>query len=245
VLLKDKVIIVTGGSRGIGKEMVKVFAREGASVILNYSNSRVQAELLQEELSGLKVFPYRANVTEEFEVKKMMDNVYKEFGKIDVLINNAGITNDKFLVQMTLADWERVLLTNLTGAFLCSKYAIKKMLRHHNGKVIMVSSIAGILGNKGQGNYSASKAGLIGLSKTIAQEYGERGITANVIAPGVIDTEMSRQIPIEEQKIKIDEIIMRRPGQSIEVANSALFLASSLSDYVNGEVIRIDGGIRF
>ncbi|MDI3311283.1 MAG: 3-oxoacyl-ACP reductase FabG [Thermoanaerobacterium sp.] len=247
MLLQDKVAIVTGSSRGIGRQIALKFASEGAKVIANYANNDEMAESLMKESEGLngQIKVFKADVSIEESAESLVNYAIREYGKIDVLVNNAGITNDKFLINMSLDDWNKVIQTNLTGTFLCSKYAIRKMMRKKNGKIVNISSLSGLEGNKGQANYAASKSGLVGLTKTIAQEYSGKGIVANVIAPGVIDTDMSRQVPEKEIHYKLYQILKGHPGEPSDVAGVALFLASDLSNFVNGEIIRVDGGIRF
>lgn len=247
MLLQDKVAIVTGGSRGIGREVALSFAKEGASVVVNYVNSDDQAKSLLEEIKlfGGRAETFKADISEEESAKELIDFTSSTFDRVDILVNNAGITNDKFLINMSLHDWESILKNNLTAPFLCSKFALRKMMKQKKGKIINISSLSGVLGNKGQANYAASKAGIIGLTKTIAQEYGGKGINANVIAPGVIATDMTKNLPSSEHKYKLDAILKGRPGEPAEVAGAVLFLASDLSNFVNGEVIRVDGGIKF
>jgi 3-oxoacyl-[acyl-carrier protein] reductase len=247
MLLQDKVAIITGGSRGIGREIALSFVNEGAKVVVNYVNSDEHAMSLSEEIKakGGEVELFKADISNEDAAKNLIDFTISKYQKLDILVNNAGVTVDKFLISMSLNEWEKVIKTNLTAPFLCSKFALRKMMKNKKGKIVNVSSLSGILGNKGQANYAASKAGIIGLTKTIAQEYAGKGINANVVAPGVIDTDMTRNVPSSEHKYKLEAILKNRPGKAGEVAGAALFLASDLSDFVNGEVLRVDGGIRF
>jgi 3-oxoacyl-[acyl-carrier protein] reductase len=247
MLLEGKVAIITGASRGIGKEIAISFAQQGASVVLNYTkNEDAARETLQQlEQAGYPCRLFQADVSVEENVQSMIDYTIESLGKIDILVNNAGITKDNILINMSVEEWDTVMATNLRGTFLCSKHAIRRMLRQRSGKIINVSSISGVLGNAGQTNYAASKAGIIGLTKAIAQEYSGKGITANVISPGLVDTNMSRRVPESVMEQKMSQILLKRPGTTSEIASVAVFLASYLGDYVNGELIRIDGGIRF
>lgn len=247
MLLQDKVAVVTGASRGIGRDTALKLAREGAKVVINYvSNEQKANEVLETIISaGYEASIYKANVSEEEEARDLILYAINTYGRLDILVNNAGITKDKFLINMSVEEWDGVLKNNLTGPFLCSKYALRQMLKQKKGKIINVSSITGVLGNKGQSNYAASKAGLVGLTKAIAQEYSYKGITANAIAPGVIVTEMTESLSPDEHQYKLNSILRGSPGKVSEVAELILFLSSDLSDFINGEVIRIDGGIRF
>lgn len=247
MLLQKKVAIVTGASRGIGREIALTYAREGASVVINYSSSEEQAAALLEQIQsegGLAAI-YKADVSVENEAKGLIQFTIETFGRLDVLVNNAGITKDGVLINMSVEDWDRVVTTNLRGTFLTCKFGIRQMMRQRAGKIINLSSISGLLGNAGQSNYAASKAGVIGLTKSIAQEYSAKGITANVISPGYIETEMTQAVPDELKQPKIDATLLKRVGSTSEMAGVAVFLASPLSDFVNGAVIRADGGIRF
>lgn len=247
MLLQNKVALVTGASRGIGREIAIAFANEGASVVLNFMRNRGDAEAVAEQIrdNGGTAELFQADISKEEEVKALIDFVWERYGRIDVLVNNAGVTRDNVLIGMSLDDWTYVIENNLNGTFLCCKHAIRKMLRQRSGKIINLSSISGLLGNAGQSNYAAAKAGIIGLTKSIAQEYSAKGITANVISPGVIDTEMSQKVPPELKQMKVNETLLNRAGTTSEIAGVAVFLASSLSDFVNGAILRADGGIRF
>ncbi|MCZ0754130.1 3-oxoacyl-ACP reductase family protein [Anoxybacillus sp. J5B_2022] len=247
MLLRDKVAVVTGASRGIGREIAITFAREGALVVLNFAHNLEGTESIVQEIreNGGQAEMFQADVSKETEAEALINFTCDRFGRIDILVNNAGVTKDGLLINMSIDDWNYVISNNLCGTFLCCKFALRKMVRQRYGKIINMSSISGLLGNAGQSNYAASKAGIIGLTKSIAQEYSAKGITANVISPGVVDTEMSRRVPTEVKQMKVDTTLLKRPGTTSEIAGVALFLASSLSDFVNGAVIRADGGIRF
>lgn len=247
MLLQDKVAVITGASRGIGKEIALLYAKEGAKVIINYVSSDLEATTLQKRIieNGGEASLFKGDIGTDSTVKELVSYTIDTYGRVDILVNNAGITRDKFLINMKLDEWNSVINTNLTAPFLTSKYVLRPMMKQRYGKIINISSLSGIAGNRGQANYSAAKAGLIGLTKAIAQEYSGKGIWSNAIAPGVVVTDMSKKIPKTEQEYKLNEILLERPGDPIEIAGVALFLASDLSNFVNGEVIRADGGIRF
>ncbi|MGF7088189.1 3-oxoacyl-[acyl-carrier protein] reductase [Kroppenstedtia sanguinis] len=247
MMLRDKTVVVTGGSRGIGRQIACTLSKEGASVVINYVKNKEEAEstLQQIRRNGGIADIYRADIADEKQAQELIEFTCHKYGQVDVLVNNAGITRDSLLIQMPAESWDKVIRTNLRGPFLSSKYSLRKMLRQRSGKIINISSICGLLGNAGQANYSASKAGIIGLTKSIAQEYSSKGITANVVSPGPIKTEMTLKVPEEIMKQKVESTMMQRPGSAKEVSHVVLFLASCLGDYVNGEVIRVDGGIKY
>ena len=244
-LLEGKVAIITGASRGIGSGIAKVFAEQGANVAFTYSSSVESAMALENELNalGIKAKGYKSNAADFNEAQKLVDDVIAEFGTIDVLINNAGITKDNLLMRMSVEDFENVIQTNLNSAFNLTKAVIKPMMKQRSGSIVNMSSIVGIKGNAGQANYAASKAGLIGFSKSVALELGSRNIRCNAIAPGFIETEMTEVL---DQKV-VEEwrngIPLKRGGQPEDVANACLFLASDLSSYVTGQVLSVDGGL--
>jgi 3-oxoacyl-[acyl-carrier protein] reductase len=236
--------VVTGGSKGIGRAIVKIFLEQGANV---YYFSRSQAEHPEELASiataaGGKVEWVECSVTDEKTIETMLDTIAAK-GSIDVVVNNAGITKDGLVFRMTTEDWEQVLLTNLTSAFFVCRTAARHMIKKRTGSIINVSSVVGITGNGGQTNYSASKAGLIGFSKSLAKEVASRGVRVNVVAPGFIDTAMTDKIP-EEAKEKLKSAIpLGRTGKPEEIASAVLFLASDMASYITGEIIKIDGGM--
>ena len=240
-----KTAVVTGGSRGIGRAICEELARGGANVVLCYAG---RAEAAQETVTackalGAKALAVQCNVADEAQVKALMDAAVKEFGRIDILVNNAGVTRDKLLLQMTEEDFDRVLAVNLKGAFNTCKAVCRSMARAKSGKIINISSVSGLMGNPGQANYAASKAGLIGLTKTLAKEYASRGITCNAIAPGFIETEMTAAMPAPALEAAANAIPAKRMGKPEDVAALALFLASAGADYITGEVIKVDGGL--
>ncbi|MEM5947384.1 3-oxoacyl-[acyl-carrier-protein] reductase [Spirochaetia bacterium 38H-sp] len=245
MLLKDKNAVVTGGARGIGAEMVKLFLKEGASVWfvdLNPSDIMDEFESLAQK-SGAKVVYKQCNVAEEEQVNTVVEEILKEAGQIDVLVNNAGITRDGLIFRMPSSDWDLVLKVNLTSAFYFSKKVAHAMARAKTGSIINISSIVGVHGNAGQCNYSASKAGMIGLTKSLAQEVASRNVRVNAVAPGFIDTPMTEKLSDKVKEALLSRIPMGRLGSPEEVAKICLFLASDLSSYVTGQVIGVDGGM--
>ena len=241
-MLKGKTAVVTGGSRGIGKAICLKFAENGADIAFLYAGNTVKAEETVKELEGLgvKAKAYQCNVADADAVAAVVKEIVKDFGGIQILVNNAGITKDKLVPMMKAADFDAVIDTNLKGSFYMTKGVYPLFLKQKGGKIINISSVSGLTGNPGQANYSASKAGVIGLTKSVAKELASRGVCCNAIAPGFIATEMTQAL--ENDTLK-DAIPMKRFGEAEEVAKLALFLASEHSDYITGEVIRIDGGL--
>lgn len=241
-MLKGKTAVVTGGSRGIGKAICLKFAENGADIAFLYAGNTVKAEETQKELEalGVKAKAYQCNVADADAVAAVVKEIVKEFGGIQILVNNAGITKDKLVPMMKAADFDAVIDTNLKGVFYMIKGVYPLFLKQKGGKIINISSVSGLTGNPGQANYSASKAGVVGLTKSVAKELASRGICCNAIAPGFIATEMTEAL--ENDALK-EAIPMKRFGEAEEVAKLALFLASEQSDYITGEVIRIDGGL--
>lgn len=243
MILQNKVAVVTGGSRGIGKAIAEKFAAEGASVAILYSSNSASADAVVEEIrnAGGTAKAYQCHVENSDEVGKTIDEVVNDLGKIDILINNAGITRDKLLMMMKEEDFDDVISVNLKGAYNTMRKVCPMLARQRWGRVINLSSIAGINGNAGQVNYSASKAGLIGMTKSAAREFAGRGITVNAIAPGFVETDMTEKFVSDENVMK--RIPVGRMGRPDEIASLALFLASDAAAYITGEVIRIDGGL--
>lgn len=243
--LKDQVTLVTGSARGIGKEIARCFLEEGASVIISDINADMSATTADEfRKKGFNAIGIACDVTKTESVQELMDKILDKHKRIDILVNNAGITRDNLLLKMTEAEWDSVISTNLKGTFICSKAALKHMVKAKKGKIISIASIIGIKGNAGQANYAASKAGIIAFSKSVAKEYGSRGITANAVAPGYIATEMTAQL---SDKVKEDiqaGIPLRKLGSPTDVAEACLFLASSAADYITGQTIVVDGGMQ-
>jgi len=244
-LLEGKTVIVTGGSRGIGKGIVEEMARHGAAVAFTYRSSEEAARTLEQDLQaqGLKVKAYRSDAAVAEQTGELVKRVLEEFGRIDVLVNNAGITKDNLLLRMSEADFDEVLRINLKSVFLMTKAVIRPMMKQRSGSIIHIGSVVGLRGNAGQANYAASKAGIIGFSKSVAQELGSRNIRSNVIAPGFIETEMTAALEekvLEEWK---KQIPLKRTGTPRDVANACIFLASDLSAYITGQVLTVDGGM--
>jgi 3-oxoacyl-[acyl-carrier protein] reductase len=239
------VTLITGASGGIGKELAIRFGENGSDIALHYKSNKDSAEKIAETLKnlGTKVSLFQADVTNAKETEQLLQQTVESFGKIDVLINNAGITRDNLAIRLSESDWDDVIATNLKGAFLCSRAAIKHMLRQRNGRIINMSSIVGITGNIGQANYTAAKAGLIGLTKTLALEVASRGITVNALAPGFISTPMTENLSSHYQEMIIGQIPMGRFGTPKDVASAATFLASDDASYITGQVLAIDGGL--
>ncbi len=245
MLLENKTAIVTGGSRGIGRSICVALAKEGANVVTCYASGAAGAEetvKLCEEL-GVKALAVKTDVSSGEEVAAMVAKVKEEFGSVDILVNNAGITKDNLLLKMTEEDFEQVIDTNLKGAFLFTKNVSKIMLKQRAGKIINISSVVGVRGNAGQVNYSASKAGLIGMTKSTAKELASRGITCNAIAPGFIETDMTANLPESVQEEMLKTIPMKCLGSGDDIANLAVFLSSDNARYITGQVICVDGGM--
>jgi len=245
MLLDKRVTLVTGATRGIGEAIAVAAAQNGSDVALWGRNE----ELLQKakhritEL-GRKAEAYRVDVTRQSDVEDATKNVLKDFSRLDFLVNNAGITKDNLLLMMKPEEWDEVLQTNLYGVFHCTKAVLRTMMKQRYGKIVNISSIAGITGNPGQTNYSASKAGMIGFTKSLAREMGKRNICVNAVAPGMIETEMTQNLPEELKKQYLESIPLGRFGKVDEVASLVIFLLSSASDYITGQVLAIDGGLQ-
>jgi len=240
----DKIVVVTGAGRGIGLTIARTFAENGATVVLSDYNQESLTEAIN--LFNEKQFKFEAipsNVTDANEVQSLVDSVIQKCGRLDILVNNAGITRDTLLLRMKEEQWDAVLDTNLKGTFLVCRAASKYLLKQHAGKIINISSVVGLTGNASQTNYAASKAGVIGFSKSLAKEMAARNVTVNVIAPGFIDTAMTAVLPEEIRAGFLKNIPLNRMGTPQEVANAALFLASPLADYITGQVIKVDGGM--
>ncbi|MCZ8168991.1 3-oxoacyl-[acyl-carrier-protein] reductase [Flavobacterium fontis] len=244
-LLEGKVAIITGASRGIGSGIAKVFAQQGAHVAFTYSSSAESALVLQNELLalGVKAKGYQSNAGSFEEAQQLVDAVIADFGTVDVLINNAGITKDNLLMRMSEEDFDKVIEINLKSVFNMTKAVQKIMLKNRYGSIVNMSSVVGVKGNAGQANYAASKAGMIGFTKSIALELGSRNIRCNAIAPGFIETEMTAKLNPDVVQGWRDSIPLKRGGTPEDVANACLFLASDMSAYVTGQVLNVDGGM--
>ncbi len=241
----DKVAIVTGGTRGIGREIVLELARRGAHVAFNFQRSTELAEKLKHEVEGLgvKALSFQVNAADFDEVKSLVKEVKDQLGKIDFLVNNAGVTKDKLLARMGYQDWQEVINTNLTGVFNFCKAAIAPMMRAKNGSILNITSVSGIVGLPGQVNYSASKAGVIGLTKSLAKEVGRVGITVNALALGFVDTDMTANLDAGYKEKLLERIPLQRFGTVEDIAPVAVFFLSPAACYITGAVIRVDGGV--
>jgi len=242
--LNDKIALVTGAAQGIGRDIALGLAKDGANVaICDVNLEAAQKTAGDIEAMGRRSLAVKANVASSAEVTAMIDQVVATFGRIDILVNNAGITRDGLILRMKDEDWDLVLSINLKGAFLCTKSALKYMTKQRSGTIINIASIVGAMGNAGQANYVASKAGLIGLTKTIAREYSNRNVTANAVAPGFIDTAMTQALTEQVRADLAKQIPLGRLGSSEDVANAVRFLASTSAAYITGQVIHVNGGM--
>lgn len=244
-MLENKVALITGAGRGIGRAIAVALAKEGAQVIINYNGSEKKASEVKQliEEQGGKAVTCQCDVSDFTACAKMIRDVVAEFGHLDILVNNAGITRDGLIMKMKEEDFDAVLNINLKGTFNTIRHSARQMLKQRSGKIINISSVSGILGNPGQANYAASKAGVIGLTKTMARELGSRGITVNAIAPGFVDTEMTEVLGDSVKEAACRQIILGRFGKPEDIANTAVFLASEKADYITGQVISVDGGM--
>ncbi|EEH98722.1 MULTISPECIES: 3-oxoacyl-[acyl-carrier-protein] reductase [Bacillota] len=244
-MVKDKNAIVTGGTRGIGREIARTLAQNGANIAINYRKYNEEVESLIEELKsfGVKVVACKCDVSNEEEVINFIKEVKDKFESIDILVNNAGITKDGLIIRMSEKDFDDVIDVNLKGTFNTTKAVSSIMVKQRYGKIINISSVVGVAGNAGQCNYAASKAGVIGFSKSVARELAARNINVNVIAPGYINTDMTSVLPDRVKEEVIKTIPMKKIGEPKEIANLVLFLSSNLSNYITGQVINVDGGM--
>jgi len=242
--LDGKVAIITGGASGIGKKTAEIFSKEGAAIAI-FDVNRDALNQTEKEIrdNGGKCNGYVVDVTNFEDVTEKVKEVIEDFGEIDVLVNNAGITRDNFLTKMEIDDWNKVIAINLTGTFNCAKAVAPYMMEKNKGNIVNVSSVVGVYGNIGQTNYAASKAGVIGLTKTWAKEFAKKGIRVNAVAPGFIKTPMTDKVPEKVLKIMISKTPMDRMGESLEVANAILFLASDDSSFITGHILHVNGGL--
>ncbi len=244
-MLEGQVAVVTGASRGIGAAIAKRLAMDGALVIINYQGSQERAEQVKKEIeeNGGKAALWQCNVADAAACQEMMDGVRKEYGAVDILVNNAGINRDGLLIAMTPEDFDQVVRTNLYGCFYCTKAAARGMIRKRSGRIINISSVSGVMGNAGQANYAASKAGIIGFTKTVARELAGRGVTVNAIAPGFIETDMTEKLSEEVRTAAAQQIPQKRFGKPEDIAAAVSFLASAEAGYITGQVLGVDGGM--
>ena len=245
MMLEGKIAVVTGASRGIGKAIALQLAEEGAVVIINYNRSEEEAEKVAQQIqaAGGKVKLIQCNVASFESCGQMFETIMEEFGRVDILVNNAGVTKDGLLMKMSEADFNAVVDTNLKGAFHCMRFVSRSMIRQRSGRIINISSVSGLLGNAGQANYAASKAGVIGLTKSAARELAGRGITVNAVAPGFINTEMTSVLSEKVKEKAVSQIPMERFGEAEDVACTVAFLASDQAGYITGQVLCVDGGM--
>lgn len=244
-MFEGKVALVTGAGKGIGKEIALELARGGAKCVINYASSAAGAESVAEEIRamGSEAMTYKCDVSDADAVQKMITDVMEQYGRIDILVNNAGITKDGLMLKMTEADFMAVLDINLKGAFNCMKAVTKPMMKQRYGRIINITSIVGIIGNAGQVNYAASKAGVIGMTKSAAKELASRNITVNAVAPGWIETDMTKNLSDAARERMLSAIPLKKPGTAKQVAGVIAFLASEDADYITGQVLQVDGGM--
>ena len=243
--LTGKCAVVTGASRGIGRAIALELANQGAKVVVNYSGSEQKAMKVVDEIktNGGEAIAVQANVSNAESVQQLMKTAVDTFGSLDILVNNAGITRDNLLMRMKDDEWDDVINTNLKGVFLCTKAVTRQMMKQRAGRIINISSIVGVAGNPGQANYVAAKAGVIGLTKTTAQELASRNILVNAIAPGFITTEMTDSLPEELKEVMLKQIPLAKLGQPEDIAKAVAFFASDNANYITGQTLRIDGGM--
>lgn len=244
-MLTGKVAVVTGASRGIGREIAKTLGAEGATVVVNYNGSKDKAEEVVKEIREAqgKAEAVQCDVSDFEKAGELMDHVIKTYGRVDILVNNAGITRDGLLMRMSEEDFDKVVSTNMKGAFNCMRHVARQMIKQKSGRIINISSVSGVLGNGGQVNYAASKAGIIGMTKSAARELASRGITVNAIAPGFINTEMTEVLSDAVKEGAAAQIPMKVFGETEDVAWAAVYLASDRARYITGQVLCVDGGM--
>ena len=244
-LLKGKTALVTGASKGIGRSIALKYAEQGANVAFTYLSSVEQGQALEAELAakGIKAKGYRSDASDFTQAEKLINDVIADFGALDILVNNAGITQDTLLLRMTVEQWDKVINVNLKSCFNTVKAATKQMMKQKSGSIINMTSVVGLKGNAGQANYAASKAGIIGFTKSVALELGSRGIRSNAVAPGFIETEMTAVLDPKTVQSWRDAIPLKRGGNPNDVADACVFLGSDMSSYITGQVIQVDGGM--
>jgi len=245
MILESKVVIVTGASRGIGREIALTLAENGANVVVNYMGNQALAEDVAAQIKALgrDSLAIKADVAKSADVDQLVTQTIAHFGRVDILVNNAGITKDNLIMRMKEEDWDTVIETNLKSSFLLSKAVSRQMMKQRYGRIVNISSVVGIMGNAGQANYVAAKAGMIGLTKTLARELASRGITVNAVAPGFIETDMTQALGNEVKEQLLQQIPLARLGSTKDVANAVKFLVSDDAAYITGQVINVDGGM--
>lgn len=245
LLLKGKTALITGASKGIGKAIALRFAEEGANVAFTYLSSVEQGQALERELidKGIKSKGYQSDASDFLQAENLINSVIADFGSLDILVNNAGITQDTLLLRMSETMWDKVIAVNLKSCFNTVKAATKQMMKQKSGSIINMTSVVGLKGNAGQANYAASKAGIIGFTKSVALELGSRGIRSNAVAPGFIETEMTEKLDGKTVQSWRDAIPLKRGGKPTDVADTCVFLGSDMSSYISGQVIQVDGGM--
>jgi len=242
--LKDKVALITGGARGIGQAIAMAFAKEGADIVVADVNLEVAQKTATEiEALGRKSLALEMDVTDYAKVEEGLNKILDKFGKVDILVNNAGITKDNLILRMSQSEWDAVINVNLKGTFNCIKAVSRPMIKQRSGKIVSIASIIGLMGNAGQANYAASKAGIIALTKTVAKELASRNVNANAVAPGFIQTDMTAKLPEDVKARMLEAIPLAKLGLPQDVANVCLFLASEEANYITGQVITVDGGM--
>lgn len=244
-MLKEKVAVITGAARGIGRETAKVFAGYGAKVVINYNGSEELAASLVKEITegGGEAVSFKADVSDFSQAEALMKFAVEKFGRIDILVNNAGITKDNIMLGMKEEDFDKVIQINLKGTFNCIKHVYRQMMKQRYGRIINMSSVVGLEGNAGQVNYAASKAGVVGITKSVAKELGSRGVTVNAIAPGFVKTDMTDAMADKMKDSMLEHITVKRLGEVTDIAETAAFLASDKASYITGQVIKVDGGM--
>jgi 3-oxoacyl-[acyl-carrier protein] reductase len=244
-ILLDKIAVITGGARGIGRAIAEEFSNEGADIVIldKFYPDDFESWISAMSVTGRLIIPKTLDITNTAETQQMCEEIAKELGRIDILVNNAGITRDKLIMRMSEEDWDAVLTVNLKGAFNMTKGVTKIMAHQRNGKIINISSVVGLMGNAGQANYSASKAGMIGLSKSIAKELAGRNINVNCVAPGFVETEMTAKLNDEQRAAMVSIVPLKRTAKPAEIAGVVTFLASDKANYITGQVIAVDGGM--
>ncbi|AAK81497.1 3-oxoacyl-[acyl-carrier protein] reductase [Clostridium acetobutylicum] len=244
-LLSGKVAVVTGAGRGLGRAIALKLAAEGANLVVNYRSSEAETQKLIKEIEelGSKAVAVKADISKYDEAETIIKKALDEYGTVDILVNNAGITKDNLLLRMKEEDFDSVINVNLKGAFNCIKHTSRVMLKKKSGKIINISSVIGLIGNAGQVNYAAAKAGIIGMTKSVAKELASRGITVNAVAPGIIKSDMTDALTDKQRESIVAAVPLNKVGEAEDVANLVLFLASDLSSYITGQVINVDGGM--